>query len=106
MRNIRDNNWLQNQSWLTNLSFVGSTKLDYLSTSQFPDPNCTISDNDPLNFDGNYYTCRAGIPTKFKRKITLTQIASDEIEVLVEVSWQEKGQTQKIKAIEHLYDWK
>jgi hypothetical protein len=106
VRNIRDTNWIQNQSWLTNLSFTTSTRLDYLSSSQFPDPNCVIGDNDPLNFNGNYYTCRAGTPTKFKRKITLTQIAPDEIEVLVEVSWQEKGTIQKLRVKEHLYNWK
>jgi hypothetical protein len=106
VRNIRDSNWLQNQNWLNNLSFTTSARLDYLSTSQFPDLNCNIGDDDPLNFDGNYYTCRAGTPTKFKRKITLTQIAPDEIEVLVEVSWQEKGIIQKVRVKEHLYNWK
>jgi type II secretory pathway pseudopilin PulG len=106
VRNIRDTNWIQNQSWLTNLSTTTSAKLDYLSNS-FPDSiNCVIGDNDPLNFNGNYYTCRAGTPTKFKRKITLTQISPDEIEVLVEVSWQEKGTIQKVRVKEHLYNWK
>ena len=106
VRNIRDTNWIQDQNWLNNLSFTTSTKLDYLSTSAFPDLTCNIGIDDPLNSAGNFYNCRIGTPTKFKRKVTLTQISGDEIEVLVEVFWQEKGQTQSVKAMEKLYNWR
>lgn len=108
VRNIRDTNWVQGQNWLNNLPITISYRLDYRS-DQIPDPNCN---SDYLWLDStNFYNCRSqGVQTKFQRKITISQppecSSGNCISVEVEVSWQEKGQTQSVKAVEYLYNWR
>jgi hypothetical protein len=101
VRNLRDNNWLNSApSWNDGLG-NGKYEANYNSLTLLP------WGDRYLNIDGNgFYSYNPGTPTKFKRKITLTQISPDEIEVLVEVSWQEKGVIQKVRVKEHLYNWK
>jgi hypothetical protein len=107
VRNIRDNNWLNpaNPSWNQDLGDCGLPACEY--EADYTNPSLSPWGNRYLNIDGNgFYSYNPGTPTKFKRKIILTQIAPDEIEVLVEVSWQEKGTIQKVRVKEHLYNWK
>lgn len=60
--------------------------------------------NQYLNIDSNgYYSYVAGTPTKYKRKITIT--AGAYLNVLVEVSWNEKGKGYKFSAVENLYNF-
>jgi len=105
VRNIRDNNWLNpaNPSWNDGLG-NGDYEADYTNTtlSSWGDRFLNI---DSAGFY-SYSTTPPFTQTKFKRKITLTQILPDEVGVLVEVSWQEKGQTQSVKVMENLYNWK
>ena len=76
VRNIRDSNWLQGAGNWT---------------------NGIASDSDWVVH-----------PTlsKFKTKKTITPVGSDEIKVVVEVTWTEKGQTHTVTVQENLYDWK
>ncbi|KPJ57141.1 hypothetical protein AMJ49_02475 [Parcubacteria bacterium DG_74_2] len=103
IRNIRDTNWLEDNNWNVNLTDITSYNLDYQS-SEFPDPNCTAQ---YLCLDGNFYNCRnVGSQTQFQRSITLGKLGAEEIEILVEVSWQERGRTHEVKTMEHLYNWR
>jgi hypothetical protein len=103
VRNIRDTNWISGLNWTNNLTTTTSYYLDSQSL-QFPDLSCS---SQYLYLDSNSYNCRSsGSQTKFQRQITLTEIGSDQLEVLVEVEWQEKGRTHTIKAMENLYNWR
>jgi Tfp pilus assembly protein PilV len=142
VRNIRDTNWLnmdyfcaQNNcssanefSWVDGLTSTGACsstgcEADYTS------PRLLGKSGDYLNTDVNgFYSYATGTQTKFKRKITITQVPdvdgqSDHIvKVKVEVSWDEKttilnsgapagncvttgGTNNCVAAEETLYDW-
>jgi Tfp pilus assembly protein PilV len=104
IRNIRDTNWVNNNSWTNNISLnTSSYQLDYQS-SQFPDPLCSLGPGNYLKYDGNFYNCSSGNDTKFTRKITITDFGN-YINVLVSVQWQEKGVQHKVEAQENLYNW-
>ena len=114
IRNIRDTNWVQGEeNWLKNLSTTTSYYLDHKS-QKFPDD--APCNNDFLFLStttDDYYNCRGqGTKTKFQRKIKISEPATADcpagncVSIEVEVSWQEKGQTQSVKVIEHLYNWK
>lgn len=46
-----------------------------------------------------------GTPTKFQRKITITPNGPNELNVRVEVFWQEKGNTRSFALETELYNW-
>jgi len=110
IRNIRDSNWLEQRSnssllWDDGISVGEDYRLDYLSTS-FPDVNCSLGADDYLKYDGSFYNCTSGQNTKFKRKITVTKPQADSMEVVVEVSWSERGRPHEVTAQTKLYNWK
>jgi len=120
IRNVRDNNWLEQRavpstSWDDGLTFCqppncceGDYKTDVppsLSslTSFF---NCDYNNLRYLNIDENGFYGYSGItPAKFKRKINVTKVDNNTLEVSVEVQWQERGRTHSIKAQDYLYNW-
>lgn len=103
VKNIRDTNWLEGANWDDGIPASPPTYgVDY-QTQTLPDINC--SNEGYLAFDGNLYSCSANPNSEFQRKITIEKIGTDEIKVIVKVSWKEKGGTQEIKAIEYLYRW-
>jgi len=101
IRNIRDTNWLEGTSWNDGLP-SGDWEVDYKTQ------NLTQGyAGRYLNIDSNgFYSYSPGSPTKFKRKITILPEGSDILKVIVEVEWQERGRTHRIKAQENLYNWK
>jgi len=113
VRNIRDTNWLQGESWSNGLADVGPNdwEADYndadLIDCSFPcDPN--NSDNSPrfLKINGEFYNYISGSDTKFKRRIRISDIGGDNLTVTVSVWWEEKGETYgPITVQEILYDW-
>src|SRR3989344_61506 len=108
IRNIRDENSLNNRNWLTGLSAVSSDPCWF-----GPSPAqkaCRVAPADPVNgnvaiecgapgscpvllqnvssgFFGYGYNDISWKATVFKREIMLTQINSDEISVSVTVNW-------------------
>lgn len=114
IRNIRDTNWINNLNWTNNLNITDSYYLDYQSQKFPDDPPCNhnflyLDTTPPFN----YYNCRGqGLKTRFQRKVILSEPATSEcplgecIRVEVEVEWQEKGKTHKVKAMENLYNWR
>ncbi|MDD5145536.1 MAG: prepilin-type N-terminal cleavage/methylation domain-containing protein [Candidatus Pacebacteria bacterium] len=120
VRAVRDGNFLEKinntnplNTWdegLTNCS--AGCEADYACANvSDPDPlsqpQCfrPYSEN-YLNIDGNFYSYSSGIPTKFARKITITQEGTGDIlKVLVDVFWQEKGVDKRFSAEEKIYKW-
>jgi len=91
VKNIRNTNWIQGNAWNQGLS-PGSWQADY------NDPALSNYNGAFLNSGSNGYSYDpGGTPTKFQRKITITQISPDELKVKVEVFWQ--GHTYEVTSI-------
>jgi len=100
VRNIRDNNWLQNRAWNS-----GLTDGDY----QVAYDSMVLSSYDgyPLLLDSDGpYNYASGAVTPYVRKISITNISADEIKVVSIVSWQRRGITYGSSAEDHLFNWK
>jgi len=109
-RNIRDGNFLKmdqdkEASWNDNLSTDKDYyNFDYKSESIPDNTNCDGKTH--LQISNGYYTCSSYSPAvKFQRKIRISPVGEDKIEVLVEVSWTERGKTNNVSAQETLYRW-
>lgn len=100
VRNLRDGNLLKNQEWKEGLN-AGTYEVDYndISLSSFS--------NRSLKLDSNgFYSYDSGTETPFQRKIILSYLSSDILEVQVEVSWKFKGKDFKVTAEGRLYNWR
>lgn len=103
VRNIRDSNWLSYKrspgNWRDDLG-VGDYRVQYdkLTLLSFS--------NTPLKIDtSGVYQYDNGSNTPFYRKITIEHIGNNQIKVLAEITWKEKGRSYSIKAEDRLYNW-
>lgn len=103
VRNIRDSNWLAYKrspdNWNEGLE-AGEYRAQYDSISLFSFAGVPLKTN-----SNGFYQYDTGNNTPFFRKITITQPASNYIEVASEVTWQDKGKNQSVKAETKLYNW-
>ena len=101
VRNIRDNNWLQELPWNSGLA-DGDYQTSYDSTVLSP-----YSGN-PLLFDGGsgLYNYSSGANTLYVRKISISNLSVYEIRVVSTVTWQRRGITYSNSAESHLFNWK
>ena len=121
VRNIRDGNWLESRSnslisWDegigTGSNCVGANgcvaDYNHSYSSDQKDPKLPAYTGQPLNIDsyGLYGYGSSTTPTKFQRKIVITPEGINELKVNVTVSWQEKGRSNTLSALENLYNWK
>ena len=118
VRNIRDENGLKNQNWLTGISAIPSDPC-YFGNA------CTV---DPINQDGIFLDeCSAGPgncpilrqntttgffgydstwpATIFRREVVLTQINADEISIKVTVDWSKGIINRQFMARENILNW-
>jgi len=99
VRNIRDTNWLEGQSWDDGLPQGTNFGVQY-------NRNFLLANygNVSLKIDGNgFYNYDAGQPTEFTRKITITKPDDHTLDITVEVKWSDKFSPIIIQ--ERLYDW-
>ena len=106
IRNIRDSNFLkinkrEGGNWDDDLLAGSHYNFDYESQTVPDNINC--SGNNYLDINGDFYKC--SISGQFERKAKITKIGDDKIDVVIEVSWQERGRTHKVVARENLYQW-
>ncbi len=117
VRNIRDENWLRmrgdlNAQWDENIPDSGDWEADYSSHSLVSSYGTGTNLN--LVTGSGFYGYTAGIPTHFKRKITVSKsdisVPADDqpdmIKVIVQVEWTEKNQAHYLTAQENLYNWR
>ena len=98
-RNVRDKGWIEGKEWGDGIP-EGQRQADYKSVNLAQ----KYSDK-PLNIDANgFYSYSPGTPTKFKRKFIISKPTNYKIEVVVEVSWEEKGKTYTISGQLDLYN--
>ena len=116
VRNMRDNNWLAGEEdWRNGLLVCEyGCEADYKTgtSSMYPGSGLTGfsgSGRDlKINDDNRFYSYdETGEYTaiKFKRKITITPVSEDVLQVSVLVIWQEKEEVFDIEAEEYLYNW-
>ena len=100
VRNIRDNNWLQNQDWNSGLA-DGDYQVAYdsMALSSYEDTPLLLDFNGPYNYT-------SGEVTPYVRKISIANLSEYEIRVVVTVTWQRRGITYSNSAEDHLFDWK
>ncbi|MDO8443461.1 MAG: hypothetical protein Q7S78_00500 [Candidatus Azambacteria bacterium] len=101
VRNIRDNNWLQNASWNNGLA-NGDYQAAYNSTA------LSGYSGQPLLFDSttNLYSYASGAATIYIRKISITNISANEIKIVSTVTWQSRRALYNSSAEDRLFDWK
>lgn len=106
VRNIRDNNWLQNpgdaSKWNLGLG-NGDYNIarDSLTLISFYDVPLRLNSS-----NGIYDYSLDGSPTIFKRKISITNLSAYEMKVVSVVAWQRKSGSYIISAEDHLFNWK
>ena len=116
LRNIRDENGLRNQDWLTGIA-VNVSDPCYFGNACTVDP---VTTNLPIRCSGGLGNCpllRQEVATGFfgynalwpatlfKREIVLTRINADEILVSVTIDWSKGLATRQFKAKENLLNW-
>ncbi len=99
-RNVRDNNWLNQDDYKNGLSNCSAgCQIDYKSN------NLSIyNDNFLLIDNNNFYNHSSGDESKFKRKITIND-KNEYLEIISEVFWSHRGDDYSIEVVEYLYDW-
>jgi len=102
-RNVRDSNWVSEINWDTGLISCNSG----CEADRDNNPVFSAWSNSYLNLLANgFYDYDSGTATKFKRKITITAIGSDQLRVSSFVFWNEGTTSKSITAEEILYNWK
>ncbi len=100
VRNIRDNNWLQNRTWNSGLA-NGDYQTAYNSMS------LSSYNGSPLLLDSNgLYNYTSGAATPYVRKISIANLSNYEIRIIATVTWQRRGITYSSSAEDHLFNWK
>jgi hypothetical protein len=128
VRNVRDTNWLQSRSatstwddgicssppceWEADYTTVTFAPTFYFETCDSAGHNCDAYDDEFLLLNGGFYNYSSGDPTRFKRKIIISDKQdldgdsyADQMRVEVKVGWEAKGY-HEISAEEILYNWR
>ncbi len=115
IRNIRDENGLKNQDWLTGLSTNPSDPC-YFGNACIVDPvvsatptMCSSPGNCPMlrqDTGTGFFGYNASWPsTIFRREIVLTQINSNEVSILVTVNWSKGIASRQFRARGNILNW-
>ncbi|MFH1402346.1 MAG: prepilin-type N-terminal cleavage/methylation domain-containing protein [Patescibacteria group bacterium] len=108
IRNIRDNNILNDDDWLTDIQgYVSSGKKFTIDSPEQEIKSCDSDCDFLLYNEGNFlYGYVDGIISRFKREIQITEIDKDkEIEIVVDVYWNEGPKIYQFTATEYLSNW-
>jgi len=109
VRNIRDSNWISERDWDFGLE-SGEQYAGYRTQGALAP---YVDQFLKINAEG-FYNYLDGSDTKFKRKITICKMGGsgcldittdNQIRVIVNVTWQEKGNDYNLTAVEDLYNW-
>jgi prepilin-type N-terminal cleavage/methylation domain-containing protein len=116
IRNIRDENGLQQQNWLTGISanpadpcYFGNACIVDPVNSSIPTRCTGGSGNCPVlrqNTTTGFFGYDLSWPTTiFRREISLTQINANEISILVTVNWSKGLVNRQFRARENILNW-
>lgn len=110
VRNIRDTNFVKIRKGVPGAAWKdGLTGCETMCEADYNDSSLVqVSALNPLLINGTLYSYDSGVSTvfPFRRNITVAVDGVDtKLDVLVEVSWQERGTTRSVKAATALYKW-
>ena len=101
IRALRDANWYNGLPFDTELA-DGNYRIEWNSNALI-----TLGSNPPLKISAGLYNYSSGVDTVFKRTVTITKINSEELRIISEIAWTERGnRARSVKAESHLFDWK
>ena len=107
VKNLRDNAWLESRAatstnWLPHLSEVGGDyRIDYLTQDLNTTYNSTY-----MKIDSNGFIGYSGdTTTNFTRSVSLTNVSTTTLGVLVTVEWQTGGRSHSLEVIENITNW-
>ncbi len=108
VRNIRDNNYLQNKSWNDGLN-DGNYQVQYNSLKLIECTDCTnnlqINSLGLYNYGNDNSKDIENKTTRYNRVISIDKVSDKEIRVTSIVKWSNRGITFDIQVEDHLYDW-
>src|SRR3989344_6507538 len=111
IRNIRDENGLKSQGWLTGLGACFSpsacTVDPVLNTAQSActPGSCPVLKQDSSTGFFGYSSGPTWANTIFRREIILTNINTHEVSVLVTVNWSKGTISKQFRVRENILDW-
>ena len=101
IRALRDANWFNVLSFDAGIA-DGIYRIEWNSNALI-----SLGSNPPLKINAGLYNYSSGTDTKFKRTVTITKINSEELRIISDVTWTERGnRTRDVKVESHLFDWK
>ena len=107
VKNLRDNAWLESRaatstSWLINLAEAGGDyELDYSTQSL-----SQAYDAGHMKIDSSgFFNYSTGDTTSFTRKISLTNVSTSTVKVVVTVGWQAAGRSRSLEVVENISNW-
>ena len=101
IRALRDSNWHNGLSFDTGIA-DGIYRIEWNSNALIP-----LGSNPPLKISDGLYNYSSGTDTTFQRTVTITRINSEELRIISDVTWTERGnRVRSVKAESHLFDWK
>lgn len=121
IRNMRDNNGLSSQPWLTGIALNGSDPCAFGKTCtadavssidgsnnalvrcQGGTGSCPLLQQDPVN--GFYGYNASWKDTVYRREVTLTSLNGHEAAIGVTVTWSKGPATQSFTVRENIFDW-
>ncbi len=101
IRALRDANWYNGLPFDTGLA-DGIYRIEWDSNALI-----ALGANPPLKLSTGLYNYSSGTDTLFKRTVTITKINSEELRIISDVAWTERGnRVRDVKAESHLFNWK
>jgi len=104
VKNIRDTNWIEGQSWDQNIFCCGGVDCDCEADYDDEELSTYVGRNLHINEVSGIFLYGTGEKTDFTRKIEVKKVSQDKIEVCATTRWGAGG-NKKIRACSDLYNW-
>ena len=99
VRNIRDSNWVNGDSWNNGIT-TGNFEVDY------DDLALSAYSGNKLKINNNIYNHTSGTDSIYDRKITISLNGDGSLNVAVIITWFSNSSNHSILIEENIYDWK
>jgi prepilin-type N-terminal cleavage/methylation domain-containing protein len=104
-RNIRDANLLSIHKGGGGVWSDGLTSCSAGCEADYGDTVLASYQGLPLKRGTSFFNYDTGSDTPFRRKITLTPVSADQVDVAVEVTWSDRGRSGSVTVASQMYNW-
>ncbi len=107
VKNIRDINYNEIDKWGTwynSISGISYYLVQYNDVALRTFSDTALKLNSVTGLYG--YDAGGAVPADFKRKIILEKISADEVKVVTEMTWQDRGRSYTLEAEDRLWNWR